>query len=114
MRLSEEFTIDLPPDRAFELLLDLQNVALCVPGGEIDPPGADGVYAGRVVVKLGPMKFSYEGTVRIDERDVAARRAVIVGAGTASGGARPSSIAPTRGARPSEHALARARCQAHQ
>jgi uncharacterized protein len=92
MHLSDEFTIDLRPERAFELLLDLENVAACVPGGEIDAPDAEGVYPGRVVVKLGPMKFSYEGSVRIVERDAAARRAVIQGAGKASGGSERASV----------------------
>jgi carbon monoxide dehydrogenase subunit G len=86
MQLTDEFTIPVAPDRAYELLLDLENVASCVPGGEIEPPDADGNYAGRVTVRLGPMKFSYEGTVQISERDVAARTAVIEGAGKASGG----------------------------
>jgi hypothetical protein len=92
MHLSDEFTLDLAPQRTFELLLDLQNVAHCVPGGQIDPPDAEGVYPGRVVVKLGPMKFSYEGTLRVVERDKAARRAVIEGAGKASGGAERASV----------------------
>jgi carbon monoxide dehydrogenase subunit G len=92
MHLSDEFTIELRPERAFELLLDLQNVAACVPGGEVDPPDAEGVHPGRVVVKLGPMKFSYEGRVRIVERDTAARRAVIEGAGKASGGSERASV----------------------
>jgi carbon monoxide dehydrogenase subunit G len=86
MQLTDEFTIPVAPDRAYELLLDLENVASCVPGGEIEPPDADGNYAGRVTVRLGPMKFSYEGTVQISERDVAARTAVIEGAGKAPGG----------------------------
>jgi len=92
MHLSDEFTIDLAPERTFELLLDLENVAGCVPGGQIEPPDADGVYPGRVVVKLGPMKFSYEGTLRIAERDDAARTAVIEGAGKASGGAERATV----------------------
>jgi carbon monoxide dehydrogenase subunit G len=87
MRFTDEFTISLPPDRAYERLLDLEAVAPCVPGGEIDPPDPDGVYPGRVTVKLGPMRFTYAGTLRIAERDSAARRAVIEGAGQASGGA---------------------------
>lgn len=87
MQLSDEFTIPVPPDRAYELLLDLQNVASCVPGGEIDAPDEAGVYPGRVTVRLGPMKFSYEGTVQITERDNVARTAVIEGVGKASGGA---------------------------
>ena len=86
MQLSDEFSIPVAPDRAYEALLDLQHVAGCVPGGEIGPPDAEGVYAGRVTVKLGPMKFSYEGTLQISERDPAARTAVIEGAGRASGG----------------------------
>jgi len=87
MRLTDEFTIPLAPHRVFELLLDLENVAPCVPGGEVDPPDSAGVYPGRVTVKLGPMRFSYEGTLRISERDMQARTAVIEGAGLASGGA---------------------------
>jgi carbon monoxide dehydrogenase subunit G len=86
MRLNDEFVIPVAPDRAYALLLRLENVATCVPGGQIEPPDADGVYAGRVVVKLGPMKFTYDGTLRIAEQDVATRTAVIEGAGKASGG----------------------------
>ena len=86
MQLTDEFTVPVAPDRAFELLLDLQNVAPCVPGGEIGEPDADGVYPGKVTVKLGPMRFSYEGTLQVAERDAATRTAVIEGAGKASGG----------------------------
>jgi carbon monoxide dehydrogenase subunit G len=86
MQLTDEFTIPLAPDLAYEALLDLENVAGCVPGGELDPPDADGIYPGRVTVKLGPMKFSYAGTLHISERDTEARTAVIEGSGNASGG----------------------------
>jgi carbon monoxide dehydrogenase subunit G len=86
MQLNDEFVIPVAPDRAYALLLELENVAGCVPGGEIEPPDADGVYAGRVVVRLGPMKFTYDGTLRITEQDVNARTAVIEGAGKASSG----------------------------
>lgn len=86
MQIHDEFTIPVAPDRAFESLLDLENVAGCVPGGEIEAPDADGVYPGRVTVRLGPMKFSYEGTLQVAERDVETRTAVIEGAGKASGG----------------------------
>ena len=86
MRLSDQFTISTPPDETFERLLDLRNVAGCVPGGEVDPPDEDGVYSGRVSVRLGPMKFAYEGTLRITERDATERTAVIEGSGNTSGG----------------------------
>ena len=86
MRLTDQFTISTPPERAFELLLDLRNVAPCVPGGEIEEPDEAGVFPGRVVVKLGPMKFTYTGTLQITEQDAASRTATIEGAGSAKGG----------------------------
>ena len=87
MRLSDEFAISTAPDRAYAMLLDLERIAPCIPGGEIDPPDGEGVHPGRVSVKLGPMKFVYAGRVRIAERDDALRTAVIEGDGRASGGA---------------------------
>jgi uncharacterized protein len=92
MQLNDEFVIPVAPDRAYAMLLELENVAACVPGGEIEPPDADGVYAGRVVVKLGPMKFTYEGTLHIAEQDATARTAVIEGAGKASGGSESARV----------------------
>lgn len=86
MRLTDEFVITTEPDRAFAMLLDLARVAPCVPGAEIDPPDTEGVYPGRVSVKLGPMKFVYAGKVRIAEQDASTRTAVIEGEGRATGG----------------------------
>ncbi len=93
MRLIDEFSIAGDPDRAYALLLDLERIAPCVPGGEIGAPDADGTYPGRVSVKIGPMKFVYDGKVRIAERDPAARTARIEGEGKASGGADTAKVA---------------------
>ncbi len=87
MRLTDEFYVNTPPDRAYSMLLDLERIAPCVPGAEIEPPGPDGDYAGQVSVKLGPMKFVYSGRVRIAESDPSTRTAVIAGEGKATGGA---------------------------
>ena len=95
MRLIDEFTIATPPDRAYEFLLDLRHVTPCVPGAEIDEPDAEGFHPGRVSVKVGPMKFVYDGRVRIVERDPAARTAVIAGEGRASGGADSAKLTMT-------------------
>lgn len=92
MRLTDEFVITTAPDRAYAMLLDLARVAPCVPGAEIDAPDADGVYPGRVSVKLGPMKFVYAGRVRIAERDPGTRTAIIEGEGQATGGAETAKV----------------------
>ena len=95
MRLENEFTITTAPDRAFGLLLDLRRVAPCVPGAELGEQDADGTFAGRVSVKVGPMKFLYDGRVRISEQDAATRTAVITGEGRASGGSDTAKINAT-------------------
>jgi len=95
MRLMDEFSIGTSPGRAYELLLDLRRVAPCVPGAEIGEPDAEGFHQGRVSVKVGPMKFVYDGRVRIAERDDATRTAVIVGEGRASGGADTARVTTT-------------------
>ncbi len=93
MRLIDEFVIAGDPDRAYALLLDLRRIAPCVPGGEIGELAADGSYSGRISVKLGPMKFVYDGKVRIAGRDPVARTARIEGEGKASGGADTAKVA---------------------
>jgi carbon monoxide dehydrogenase subunit G len=95
MHLEDEFTIATPPDRAFELLLDLRRVAPCVPGAELGEPDAEGVYPGRVSVKVGPMKFTYDGRVRISAQDPVTRTAVITGEARATGGADTAKVATT-------------------
>ena len=79
MQITNEFSIALPPDRAYALLLDLEQVTPCMPGAELGEARDDGSYAVKVTVKLGPMRFVYEGSVQIAEQDAAAHRAVLVG-----------------------------------
>ena len=92
MRLTDEFSVSTAPDPAFAMLLDLERIAPCVPGGEIDAPDDQGVYPGRVSVRIGPMKFVYAGRVRIAEQDHSARTAVIEGEGRASGGVESAKV----------------------
>jgi carbon monoxide dehydrogenase subunit G len=86
MQLIDEFFVSVAPDRAYVMLLDIERVAPCVPGAELDAVDPEGFNPGRVSVKLGPMKFVYTGRVRIADRDAAGRTAVIEGEGQASGG----------------------------
>ncbi len=52
MEISTTFTILLPADEAYRFLLDLEQVAPCVPGGELGPAAADGTYPANVTVRL--------------------------------------------------------------
>lgn len=79
MEINNDFVLPLPPDRAYDLLLDLERVTPCMPGATLGAERDDGAHELSVAVRLGPMRFNYGGTVRIAERDDSARRAVLVG-----------------------------------
>jgi carbon monoxide dehydrogenase subunit G len=76
VKLHNEFTVPVPVERAWDVLLDLERVAPCLPGAQLH--GAEGSeFRGQMTIKLGPVRSRYEGTVRIEEADVEARRAVM-------------------------------------
>jgi uncharacterized protein len=76
VRLENEFVVPAPVERAWEVLLDLERVAPCLPGAALE--GADGdEHRGTMTVKIGPITARYRGTVRIEEADESARRAVM-------------------------------------
>jgi uncharacterized protein len=78
MQLENEFTVPAPIDEAWAVLLDVERVAPCLPGAAVEPGGGDdGEYNGTMTVKIGPITARYKGTVRIQEADEAARRAVM-------------------------------------
>ena len=79
MRIETGFDISRPPADTYALLLDLERVMPCFPGAELLARRPDGARDLRVTVRLGPMRLSYEGDVRIAERDDPARRAVLAG-----------------------------------
>ena len=76
MKLENEFTVPAPVDRAWEVLLDLERVAPCLPGAAIDGREGD-AHTGTMTVKIGPITARYKGSVKIEESDEQARRAVM-------------------------------------
>ncbi len=76
MKLENEFTVPAPVDRAWEVLLDLERVAPCLPGAALDGREGD-AHTGTMTVKIGPITARYKGTVKIEEADEQARRAVM-------------------------------------
>jgi carbon monoxide dehydrogenase subunit G len=79
VRIETGFDISRHPADAYALLLDLERVMPCFPGAELLARRPDGARDLRVTVRLGPMRLSYQGDVRIAERDDPARRAVLAG-----------------------------------
>ena len=76
MELSNEFTVDVPVDRAWEVLTDVPTIAPCLPGAQLQEVEGD-EYRGIVKVKVGPITAQYKGKATFVESDELARRAVI-------------------------------------
>lgn len=76
MQLEHEFTVPVPIDRAWEVLLDVETVAPCMPGASLDTVDGDS-FTGKVKVKVGPITVAYAGNASFLEKDAAAHRAVV-------------------------------------
>lgn len=72
MELEHSFTVPVPLDRAWDVLLDVERVAPCMPGASLDSVNGDEI-KGRIKVKVGPISMTYAGTARFTERDAATR-----------------------------------------
>ena len=80
MKLENEFVVPVPRGQAWDVLMDVERIAPCMPGATFD--GYDGdSFKGRVKVKLGPITVTYNGVAKFVESDREAGRAVIDAAG---------------------------------
>ncbi len=76
MELTYCFALHLPLEEAWTVLVDLERVAPCVPGAELQEVDGDD-YRGVVRVRTGPLTTQYRGTASMVEKDHSARRIVL-------------------------------------
>ena len=76
MKLEHSFTVPVGVEQAWEVLLDIERVAPCMPGAVLDSIDGDN-FTGRVKIKLGPVNLTYKGSASFVEKDEAARRVVL-------------------------------------
>jgi carbon monoxide dehydrogenase subunit G len=86
MDLEHSFTIPVPPEQAWQVLLDVERIAPCMPGATVDSVDGD-VVKGRIKVKVGPVTMTYAGTARFVERDEQARAVTLEASGKETRGA---------------------------
>jgi carbon monoxide dehydrogenase subunit G len=82
MLIENEFTVQAPADQVYQLMLDVERVAPCIPGTEVLGRREDGGYDAKVSMKMGPMSMGYKGSVSVAEQDDQARRAVLAAKGS--------------------------------
>ena len=85
MKLDNEFTVGVPIGQAWGVLTDLELIAPCMPGAQLTGV-TDGVYTGKVKIKVGPVTAEYAGTAKFAEKDEDTHRAVIEARGRDSRG----------------------------
>jgi uncharacterized protein len=76
MELEHRFTVPVPVAEAWDVLLDVERIAPCMPGATVDSFDGETI-VGKVKVKVGPIQVTYAGTARFSEQDATGRRAVI-------------------------------------
>ena len=76
MELTNEFSVRVPLDEAWAVLTDLERIAPCMPGAELQEVEGD-EYRGIVKIKVGPITAQYKGVAKFMERDDANHKGVI-------------------------------------
>jgi uncharacterized protein len=99
MRIDNSFTVGLPAEDAWKVLLDVERIAPCMPGAELQEITED-EYRGVVKVKLGAITAQYKGAVRFAEIDEAGRRIVLRAEGRETRGQGNASATVTATLRP--------------
>src|SRR5262249_203136 len=68
MELTNEFRVGVPPSQAWTVLTDVERIAPCMPGAQLEEVEGD-EYRGIVKVKVGPITAQYKGKATFRERD---------------------------------------------
>jgi uncharacterized protein len=76
MELTNEFVVPVKVDEAWGLLTDVERIAPCMPGAELQEIDGE-EYRGIVKVKVGPITAQYKGKATFIEKDDGAHRAVL-------------------------------------
>ena len=77
MLIANDFTVPNSVHDVWTYLLDVGQVAPCMPGAELTETIDDSHWKGKVNMKFGPVSMSFTGTVSMEDRDDAAHRVTL-------------------------------------
>jgi carbon monoxide dehydrogenase subunit G len=80
MELTNTFTVSVPVEDAWAVLTDVERIAPCLPGAQLQEIEGD-EYRGIVKVKVGPITAQYKGKAVFKEKDDVAHKAVLEASG---------------------------------
>jgi uncharacterized protein len=84
-QLVNEFTVNRPIDQAWAVITDVEKIAPCLPGAQLQEIEGD-IYRGIVKIKLGSITPQFKGQASFIDRDDAAHTATLKAEGRDTGG----------------------------
>jgi carbon monoxide dehydrogenase subunit G len=84
-QLVNDFTVNRPIDEAWAVITDVERIAPCLPGAQLQEIEGD-IYRGIVKVKLGSITPQFKGQAQFIQRDDEAHKAVLKAEGRDTGG----------------------------
>ena len=84
-QIVNEFTVNRPIEEAWPIICDVERIAPCLPGAQLEEIEGE-VYRGRVKVKLGAVTTQFKGEAKFVARDDEAHTAQLHGKGRDTGG----------------------------
>jgi uncharacterized protein len=101
IELENTFTVPVPPEQAWDALLDVERIAPCMPGASVLAVNADEI-DGQVKVKLGPLSLTSKGTAKFTDKDQANQTITIEASGKEARGAGTASATVQADLRPAD------------
>jgi uncharacterized protein len=86
MIFENSFTVAASPEEAWEIILNVPEIAPCLPGANLTEQIDNDTYKGNVAIKLGPVALTFNGTAQITERDDVEHSVVVLAKGSDSKG----------------------------
>jgi len=83
--ITNEFTVNRPIDEAWTVLCDVERIAPCLPGAQLQEI-EDETCSGVVKIKLGAVNANFKGEAKFVERDDENHKAVLSASGRDTGG----------------------------
>ena len=84
-QIVNEFTVNRPIDEAWPIICDIERIAPCLPGAQLEEIEGD-IYRGNVKVKLGAVSTKFTGEAHFVERDDSNHTAMLKAKGRDTGG----------------------------
>ncbi len=84
-QIINEFTVNRPIDEAWPIICDVERIAPCLPGAQLEEIEGD-IYRGNVKVKLGAVSTKFKGEAHFVERDDSNHTAKLKAKGRDTGG----------------------------